>query len=107
MLTPFTCDWQVPRDSLDGRRSQQHCQMPETHRRPRAVPHIPDPQGIKGENFNNLPQACTDLECPSVWRLSRTDYFGFAVEVLSARACTAGSYGSSRYFKLGFYSGTF
>lgn len=51
VLTPPTCDWQVSCDSLDGRRSQQHCQMPKTHRRPRAVPHIPDPPRIKGENF--------------------------------------------------------
>lgn len=41
--------WQVSGDPLDGGRSQQHRQMSETHRRPRAVPHISDPPGIKGE----------------------------------------------------------
>lgn len=41
--------WQVSGNSPDGGRSQQHCQMSETHRRPRAVPHISDPPGIKGE----------------------------------------------------------
>jgi len=42
-------DWQVSCDSLNGGRSQQHSEMSEAHRRPRAVPHIPDPQRVKGE----------------------------------------------------------
>lgn len=46
----WSCIWQVSGDSLDGGGSQQHCQMSETHRRPRAVPHISDPPGIKGED---------------------------------------------------------
>lgn len=48
VLTVFS-DWQVSCDSLNGGGSQQHSQMSEAHRRPRAVPHIPDPQRIKGE----------------------------------------------------------
>ncbi|CAF88070.1 unnamed protein product, partial [Tetraodon nigroviridis] len=39
----------VSGDPFDGGRSQQHRQMSETHRRPRAVPHLSDPPGTKGE----------------------------------------------------------
>lgn len=42
-------DWQVSRDSPNGGRSQQHSEMSETHRWPCPVPHIPDPQRVKGE----------------------------------------------------------
>ena len=47
-------DWQVPGDPPDGGRPQQHSQVSETHRRSRAVPHIPDPPGIKGETHRHI-----------------------------------------------------
>lgn len=49
---------QVPGDSPNGCRPQQHRQMPEANRRPCAVPHLSDFAWPKGQFvFLNLPLA--------------------------------------------------
>lgn len=54
---------QVPGDSPNGRRPQQHRQMPEAHRRPRAVPHLSDFAWPKGQFlFLNLSLAVKQCE---------------------------------------------
>ena len=45
------CILQVSGDPSDGSGSQQHRQVSEADRRPRAVPHLPDPAGLKGNSL--------------------------------------------------------
>lgn len=45
----WLCDWQVPGDPPNGGGPQQHRQVSEADGRPRPVPNLPDPQGVKGQ----------------------------------------------------------
>ena len=48
-------DVQIPGDALNGCRPKQHRQDAASVRRPRAVPHLPDPPGSQGKTHTRPP----------------------------------------------------